>query len=83
MNRYNDWQGMLKMANEDLDKFGYSLLIVEPEEGFYDCEIRKDGELVEIYAENYYEDELSSLIIDAEAYVKQEIIKANAGFSTM
>jgi hypothetical protein len=65
MNRYNDWQGLLKMANEELDKFGYSLLIVEPEEGFYDCEIRKDGNLVETYAENYYEDELSDLITEA------------------
>ena len=90
MNRCNDWRGLLKMANEDLNKHGYSLLIVEtedePEEGFgfYNCEIHKDGELVETYAENYYEDELSSLIIDAEAYVKQEIInKANTIFSTM
>lgn len=83
MNKHNDWKGLLKMANEDLDKHGYSLLIVEPEEGFYNCEIRKDGKLVETYAENYYEDELSSLIIDAEAYVKQEISKANSGFSTM
>ena len=74
MNRYNDWQGLLKMANEDLDKFGYSLLIVEPEEGFYNCEIRKDGELVETYAENYYEDELSDLITDAWHDIKLKLV---------
>jgi len=74
MNRYNDWQGLLKMANEDLDKFGYSLLIVEPEEGFYNCEIRKDGELVETYAENYYEDELSDLITDAWHDTKLKLV---------
>ena len=74
MNRYNDWQGLLKMANEDLDKFGYSLLIFEPEEGFYDCEICKDGELVETYAENYYEDELSDLITDAWHDTKLKLV---------
>ena len=74
MNRYNDWQGLLEMANEDLDKFGYSLLIVEPEEGFYNCEIRKDGELVETYAENYYEDELSDLITDAWHDTKLKLV---------
>jgi hypothetical protein len=74
MNRYNDWQGLLKMANEELDKFGYSLLIVEPEEGFYDCEIRKDGNLVETYAENYYEDELSDLITEAWHDVKLKLV---------
>ena len=74
MNRYNDWKGLLKMANEDLDKHGYSLLIVEPEEGFYNCEIRKDGELVETYAENYYEDELSDLITEAWHDIKLKLV---------
>ena len=74
MNRYNDWQGLLEMANEDLGKFGYSLLIVEPEEGFYNCEIHKDGELVETYAENYYEDELSDLITDAWHDTKLKLV---------
>lgn len=74
MNRRNDWQGLLEMANEDLDKFGYSLLIVEPEEGFYDCEIRKDGNLVETYAENYYEDELSDLITEAWHDTKLKLV---------
>ena len=74
MNRYNDWQTILKLANEDLEKFGYSLLIVEPEEGFYNCEIRKDGELVETYAENYYEDELSDLITEAWHDIKLKLV---------
>lgn len=68
MNRVNDWQNLLRIFNEDLEKTGYSLLIVEPEEGFYACEIFKDGKLVETYAENYYEDELSDLITDANHY---------------
>ena len=68
MNRRNDWENLLRYSNEDLEKTGYSLLITEDEEGFYNCEIWKDGKLVETYAENYYEDELSDLITDAAHY---------------
>ena len=75
MNRYNDWENLLRISNEDLEKTGYSIDIVQPEDGFYNCEIWKDGKLVEVYAENYYEDELSSLVDDAFHYVFN---KANA-----
>jgi hypothetical protein len=68
MNTYNDWEYLLQLANEDLNKIGYSILITEPEEGFYDCEIWKDGELVETYAENYYENELSDLVTEVWHY---------------
>ena len=69
MNSYNDWVNLLCITNERLQSTGYSLLIVEPEEGFYDCEIRKNGELIEVYAENYFEDELCDLIVGAAYYV--------------
>ena len=62
------------MANEDLEKFGYSFLIVEPEEGFYNCEVWKDGEHVDTYAENYYEDELSDLVTDAWHDIKLTLV---------
>jgi len=75
MNRRNDWQKMLATANEALDKSGYSLLIVEPEEGFYNCEIYHNGKLREVYAENYYEDELDDLIQDAWGYLNAMIYK--------
>lgn len=68
MNTYNDWKHLLQLANEDLSKIGYSILITEPEKGFYDCEIWKDGELVETYAENYYENELSDLVTEVWHY---------------
>lgn len=77
MNLYNDWQGLLKIANKDLEKSGYSLLITEDEEGYYDCEVWKDGEFFETYAENYFayfERELSDLIADALHYVKAEFV---------
>jgi len=69
MNTHNDWENLLRIYNEDLKMTGFSLLIVEPEDGVYDCEIWKDGELVETYAGNYYEDELSDLVTDACHYV--------------
>ena len=69
MNKHNNWQQMLGYANENLADTGYSILVVEPEEGFYNCEIRKNGELDNLYAENYYEDELSDLINDAWHYI--------------
>ncbi len=69
MNTRNDWENLLRYANEDLAKTGFSLLITKDDEGYYSCEIRRDGELVEVYAENYWEDELSDLITDACHYV--------------
>lgn len=75
MNRYNDWENLLRISNEDLEKTGYSIDIVQPEDGYYNCEIWKDGKCVEVYAENYFEDELSDLVSDAFHYV---FTKANA-----
>ncbi len=69
MNRRNDWQNLLRISNEDLEKTGYSLLITEDDEGYYSCEVWKDGEKLGVYAENYYEDELSDLITDAWHHV--------------
>lgn len=70
MNRYNDWLNLLRHANEDLEKTGYSLLITEDGEDYlYSCEIWKDGEKLGVYAENYFEDELSDLITDAWHHV--------------
>ena len=78
MNRYNDWKGQLKLANEYLDKTGYSIDIVQPEDGFYNCEIWKDGQFIDTYAENFYEDELSDLITDAWSHVNGLVRLANS-----
>lgn len=75
MNRINDWKGLLKIANEDLALYGYALEITdENDPGFFECNILKDGEFVEGYAANYYEDELSGLVNDAWYYVKSELV---------
>ena len=69
MNRRNDWKNELRIANEYLEKTGYSIDIVQPEDGFYNCEIWLNDKLVDTYAENYYEDELADLITDAWSHV--------------
>ena len=79
MNRRNEWQKSLARANEDLAKHNYSIVISEPEdEGFYRCDIYKEGVKVETYADNYYEDELDSLVADAWDYTRV-LAKANKG----
>ena len=65
MNKHNDWETTLKYANEDLEKYGYSLLLTEDEEGYYNLEVWKNGEFFDIYAENYWEDELTDLLTEA------------------
>lgn len=69
MNKCNDWENLLRISNEDLKKTGYSLHIVEDNEGFYSCEIWKDEKFIAVYADNFYEDELSDLITDAFRYI--------------
>ena len=65
MNKYNDWETIIKYANEDLEKYGYSLLLTEDEEGYYSLEVWKNGEFFDNYAENYWEDELTDLLTEA------------------
>ena len=69
MNTHNDWENLLSIFNEDLEKTGYSLVITEDEDGYYACEVWKDGKFIDIYAENYWEDELSDLITDATHHI--------------
>lgn len=72
MNRHNDWENLLHIYNDDLEDLetGYSIDIVQPEDGYYNCEIWKDGKRVEVYAENYFEDELTDLIVEAARYAR-------------
>ena len=49
MNKYNDWENLLRYANEDLEKTGYSLLITEDDEEYFSCEVWKDGEKLGVY----------------------------------
>ena len=70
MNTHNDWENLLRIFNEDLEKTGYSIKITDyNNDGCYTCEFIKYGVSAMVYAENYYEDELSSLITDAHHYI--------------
>lgn len=64
MNRTDNWQETLRLANEDLEKNGIAIK-VENDEGNYSVFI--DGIP---YAENYYEDELSDCVNDAWAHAR-------------
>ena len=69
MNKRNDWEFLLKKANEDLKRIGYSIKVTDYyNDGCYTCEFYKNGVSVMVYAENYYEDELTDIIIDAWHY---------------
>ena len=71
MNRYNDWENLLRISNEDLAQYGYSIKLTDYyKDGCYTCEVMKDGISVEVYAENFYEDELDELVNEAWYYIK-------------
>ena len=70
MDTRNDWENLLRIYNEGLEKSGYSIKITDYyNDGCYTCEFMRDGGSVMVYAENYYEDELSDLITDAAHHV--------------
>ena len=65
MNRTNNWKELLSHANEELKPKGYSIRIIRDGSGCYTCKVYKGRKLLETYAENYYEDELSDLVTEA------------------
>ena len=76
MNTHNDWENLLRIFNEELEKTGYSIKITDyHNDGYYICDILKDGISYEAYAENYYEDELSDLITDAHHYILTTLVR--------
>ena len=62
----SDWMKALHYANEELEDKGCRIIISEPEEGFFKCDIIRPS--TKTYAENYYENELEDLITDAWDY---------------
>lgn len=74
MNRRNNWEGLLKLANEDVATIGYKIKITDEEDrGFYKCLILKDGKVVDTYAENFYEDELEDLVNEVWYHIKNNL----------
>ena len=83
-NRDNDWRGLLKVTNAELKKQNVMLLVNAENDGNYWLDIlydvEEDGSNLsqcerENYAENYFEDELCSLINDAAHHAKEQVEK--------
>ena len=75
MNRRKEWQKILAIANADLKLYGYALDVNDDdEEGFFKCNILKNGKVIDTYAENFYEDELDELVNEAWYHVKNELV---------
>lgn len=71
MNKRNEWQNLLKIANEDLKQYGYRLSVNDRgDKGFFKCVIYKGNKKVDTYAENFYENELEDLVNEAWYHVK-------------
>ena len=80
MNRRNNWEQLLKYANEELNPKGYAINLIHFEEdGTYNCEILKDGVSIEVYAECMYEEELADLVTEVWHYVATK--KVDRGYS--
>lgn len=70
MNKRNEWEATLKMANEDLKQYGMKMRVLEDlDEGTYSCDIHDSFEWVN-FGDNYYEDGLCELVNDAWAHAR-------------
>lgn len=68
MNRYNDWQGLLKRANESLAENNTRIEVLD-EDFVYSVDIIVDDKRIN-FADNYFEDELCDVINDAWVHAR-------------
>ena len=71
-NRVNNWKELLKLANEDLAKQHLQIKL-EEFDGTYTLYIDNPDGTTDIFAENYYEDELAELVNDAWAHARAKV----------
>ena len=73
-NRVNNWEQLLELANKDLKKYGVELnVLLVDDTGDYDLHIFYPDGTTDIFAQNYYEDELGELVNDAWAHVRAKV----------
>lgn len=73
-NRVNNWEQLLKIANNNLKKYGVEMNVLLGEDtGNYDLHITYPDGTTDIYAQNYYEDELDELVNDAWAHARAKV----------
>ena len=71
-NRVNNWEQLLELANKDLKKYGVELnVLLVDDTGDYDLHIFYGT--TDIFAQNYYEDELGELVNDAWAHARAKV----------
>ena len=70
MNKRNDYETILKMANEDLASIGKQIVLDKDEDGTYSVLVQDDHDNTDCFAEGYYEDELGELISEAWSHAK-------------
>lgn len=81
MNKVNDYENLLELANKDLKQYNAELHVYDPgESGEYTIEIRtlnENGSVAcsEDYDEGYYEEDLSDIINEAWAHAKKSAIQ--------
>lgn len=73
-NKVNNWEQLLELANKDLKKYGVELkvLLVEDTDN-YDLHIVYPDGTTDIFAQNYYEDELGELVNDAWTHARAKV----------
>lgn len=73
-NRVNNWEQLLELANKNLKKYGVEMNVLLAEDtGNYDLHIAYPDGTTDIYAQNYYEDELDELVNDAWAHARAKV----------
>lgn len=70
MNRRNDWESLLQIANEAVSEHNCEIIVKKNKDRFYSVSI-KHGNDVEEFADNYLEDELSGCIHDAWSIISK------------
>ena len=73
----NDWQGLLKLANEELKQGGVQIDVSATDDGGYDVIINNNG-ITETYASGYYEHELGELVDDAWVHARSYLKNTRA-----
>ena len=78
MNKRNNWEKTLAYANEELAKQDTKVVITDPAgDGCYRCDIFKNGQKAETYADGFYEEELQDLVSEVWHYAGEKY--ANTG----
>ena len=72
-NKVNNWEQLLELANKDLERYRVKMNVVHVDNtADYDLHILYPDGTTDIFAQNYYEDELGELVNDAWAHARNK-----------